>query len=204
MSKRALAAVAFVAAMLVFGGLIGTIQYFKNRPVAEPTATAFVEITSANFKQEIMQTQIPVYLVFYVNEKCADCDAQLALVEKISSDYAGKVKFARINAITEKGITRANGVKMAPTSFFLNPTTGNIVGAEGLMSEEELRKFLDTGLNAPAAAPDPAADPGNGGAPPAPAPDPAVPAPNNGTPAPAPTPMPPPPDPTPDPDQDQP
>lgn len=156
--KKALAAVAFIASILVLSGLIMTIQHYRNRPVVEPGLSAITEVTAKNFKQEVMQSQIPVYVVFVVSGHGASED-QLKLVEKVAADYAGKVKFVKVDAKKEPGIAHANGVQGVPTSFILNLKAQAIIKAEGLMSEPDLRKFLDTGLNQPTQ-PDPN---GNGG-----------------------------------------
>lgn len=166
LSKRALAAVALVASIAVFAGLIGAIQYYKNRPVAEQGLSVFTEVTSANFQQEILQSQVPVYVLFYVDQNCKPCEEQMANIEKVSKDYAGKVKFVKINAQKEQQIAQANGVTKVPTSFFINPSTGQIIGAQGVLDDANLRKFIDTGL-APAT-PDPGNGNGNGGTPPVP------------------------------------
>lgn len=158
--KKALAAVAFIASVLVLAGLIMTIQHYRNRPVVEQGLSAITEVTSKTFKQEVMQSQIPVYVVFVVPGHPASED-QLKLVEKVAADYAGKVKFVKVDAKKEQGIAQANGVQYAPTSFILNLKAQAIIKAEGLMSEADLRKFLDMGLNPPAQ-PDPNGN-GNGG-----------------------------------------
>lgn len=164
-SKRASAVVAFIVAIVVIAGLVGTIQYYKHRPEPTPTATVFTEVTTTNFAQEIQQSTIPVYVVFYVDQNCPQCDEQLALVEKVAADYAGKIKFTRIHASQQQAISRGVGVTVVPTSIFVNPTTQQVIVAQGKMTEAELRQFLDAGL-APPAQPDPGN--GNGGAPPAP------------------------------------
>lgn len=55
-----------------------------------------VEINDANFKEEVLDSDLPVLVDFWA-EWCAPCLMVAPAVEKIARDYAGKLKVCRLN-----------------------------------------------------------------------------------------------------------
>jgi len=167
--------VAVVLGIGVLVALVGFINHVRNTP-----KSAIVEITLQNFNQEVAKSTVPVYLEWYSSQNSPASASQKAIVEKVAPSYAGKVKFARIDAVANMPAFQQIGIRVVPTHMLINPATKNIVVAEGILSEADLRKFIDDGLTAqpaaqpaqptaqPTAQPDPNAQPNQPATQPAP------------------------------------
>lgn len=72
-----------------------------------------IEITDANFPQEVLESQVPV-LVDVWAEWCAPCRMIAPAVEAIAEQYAGKVKVGKLDADRSR-IPSQYGVRGIPT-----------------------------------------------------------------------------------------
>ena len=72
-----------------------------------------IEITDANFPQEVLESQVPV-LVDVWAEWCGPCRMIAPTVEAIAEQYAGKVKVGKLDA--DRNMVPAQyGVRGIPT-----------------------------------------------------------------------------------------
>ncbi|MBL7157749.1 MAG: thioredoxin [Candidatus Omnitrophica bacterium] len=55
-----------------------------------------IEITTDNFKKEVLNSEIPVLVDFWT-EWCMPCRMVSPIVDELSEDYKGKVKFTKVN-----------------------------------------------------------------------------------------------------------
>ncbi|MGI6590898.1 MAG: thioredoxin [Eggerthellaceae bacterium] len=78
------------------------------------------ELTSADFKQEILEGNAPAMIDFYA-DWCGPCRSMAPTVEQLSADYNGKVKIAKVNVDKNPDIAQQFGVMSIPTfAFFKN------------------------------------------------------------------------------------
>jgi len=54
------------------------------------------EISAANFKKEILNSDIPVLVDFWA-EWCMPCRMIVPIIDELSQDYKGKIKVAKVN-----------------------------------------------------------------------------------------------------------
>lgn len=55
-----------------------------------------VEITDHNFENEVIKSEMPVVVDFWA-PWCGPCRMLAPVTEKLAKDYAGKVKFCKLN-----------------------------------------------------------------------------------------------------------
>ena len=88
-----------------------------------------------------------VVLVDFGAEWCAPCKAMLPVLQKVSSDYAGRLNVYSVDIDKSPGLAAKVGVMSVPTLlvFQAGRQVDRIVGA---LSESNLRKKLDPYIGA--------------------------------------------------------
>jgi len=102
------------------------------------------EITDANFDAEILNSAMPALVDFWA-PWCGPCRAIAPTVEQLASEYAGKVKFAKMNIDDHPMVAQRYDIRAIPTLLFFKngSVVGQIVGsAPKSKIEEHIRKML--------------------------------------------------------------
>ena len=101
-------------------------------------------VTKDNFDNEILKAQIPVVVDFYA-DWCGPCKMMSPLMEKLSSEYEGKVKFCKVNVDDEEELAIQNEVQSIP--LFVLYKDGQVIDkAVGARAEDEMRELISKAL----------------------------------------------------------
>lgn len=101
-------------------------------------------VTKDNFDNEILKAQIPVVVDFYA-DWCGPCKMMSPLMEKLSGEYEGKVKFCKVNVDDEEELAIQNEVQSIP--LFVLYKDGQVIDkAVGARAEDEMREFISKAL----------------------------------------------------------
>ena len=99
-----------------------------------------VKITDANFKQEVLESKIPVLVDFWA-EWCAPCLMVAPAVEEIAKEYQGKLKVCKLNVDEASKTASMYGIMSIPTlAIFKN---GEVVDKIiGVVPKSELESVI--------------------------------------------------------------
>ena len=99
-----------------------------------------IEVTDVNFKQEVLESDIPVLVDFWA-EWCAPCQMVAPTIKAIAEEYQGKLKVCKLNVDEDPKMSSKYEVMSIPTlAIFKN---GNIVDKViGAVSKSELETAI--------------------------------------------------------------
>lgn len=98
-----------------------------------------VELTNADFEQEVVQSEIPVLVDFWA-PWCGPCRMVGPILEEIAGEQDGKVKICKVNVDDEIELAQRFGVSSIPTLILFKngQPAAQKVGAQPKAVLEEL------------------------------------------------------------------
>ncbi|MEI7432004.1 MAG: thioredoxin TrxA [Betaproteobacteria bacterium] len=101
-------------------------------------------VTDDNFEAEVLQSPVPV-LVDYWAEWCGPCKMIAPILDDVASEYAGRLKVAKLNIDDNQSTPATYGVRGIPTLMLFK--NGNIEATKvGALSKSQLTTFIDSNL----------------------------------------------------------
>lgn len=100
-----------------------------------------VEVNGNNFKQEVLESSIPVLVDFWAS-RCMPCRMLAPTIEKLAEENRDKLKVCKLNTDENQNIAAQYGIQGIPTLIIFKE--GKEVGRTvGVMSKEKLQEKLD-------------------------------------------------------------
>ena len=104
-----------------------------------------IELTETNFEAEVLRASGPVLVDFYA-PWCGPCQILAPLLEHFAADYAGKIKFAKVNIDDAATITGEYEISSVPTLMVFRG--GEPVDqVEGFYGPRSFKAWLDKAAN---------------------------------------------------------
>ena len=106
-----------------------------------------VEITDATFQDEVVNSEVPVVIDFWA-EWCGPCKMIAPIVEELAGEYAGKVKFAKMDVDTNPQTPMQFGIRGIPTLLIFNGNGGEtpVDQVVGAVPKSMLKKRVDEAI----------------------------------------------------------
>jgi thioredoxin 1 len=105
-----------------------------------------IELTEDNFETEVLRATGPVLVDFYA-PWCGPCMMIAPLLEQFAADFAGKVKFAKVNIDHAPALTSGYEITGVPTLMLFrgSEAVDQVVGFSG---PRQFKAWLDKASNA--------------------------------------------------------
>jgi len=103
-----------------------------------------MEINDSNFDQEVMKSD-KLTLVDFWAPWCGPCRMIAPVMDELSKDYDGKVKFTKVNVDDNPSTASTFGIRGIPTIVFVK--NGEVVDqVVGAVPKSELEKAINSSL----------------------------------------------------------
>ena len=101
-------------------------------------------MTSKNFESEVLKSKTPVVVDFWA-VWCGPCRLFSPTVEEVSKDYAGKVKFVKLNTDENSDIAQEYNIMSIPTAMLFENGEAKAMSV-GAVPKTEFKKWLDSNI----------------------------------------------------------
>jgi thioredoxin 1 len=119
-------------------------QYLHSRSTKENGHMAsehVLELTDGNFQSEVLESDQPVLVDFWA-EWCMPCKMIAPTVEELAEEYAGKVKFGKVDTDASRDTAMQYGITAIPTLILFKD--GQMVKKfVGLQQKSDLKSVID-------------------------------------------------------------
>ena len=100
-----------------------------------------IQLTKANFEQEVLNSDIPVLVDFWASW-CGPCKMLAPFIEQIAEELDGKVKVGKVNVDEEEELAFQFGIMSIPTLLVFK--NGEVVNRSiGFVPKARILSLLD-------------------------------------------------------------
>ncbi len=102
---------------------------------------SIVHVADDTFDAKVLKANRPVLVDFWA-EWCGPCKAIAPILEQVASEYQDRMDIAKVDVEASQTTAMKYGIRSIPTLILFK---NGVVEAQhvGLMSREQLKKFLD-------------------------------------------------------------
>lgn len=105
---------------------------------------SIVALTDDTFEAEVLKSDLPVLVDFWA-QWCGPCKMIAPILDELATEYAGKVKIAKLNIDENQATAPQYGVRGIPTLILVKD--GAVQAQQvGAVSKSQLTTFLDENI----------------------------------------------------------
>ena len=103
-----------------------------------------IHVSDDSFEQEVLQSEMPV-LIDYWAEWCGPCKMIAPVLDEVASEYADKIRVAKLNIDENPATAPKYGIRGIPTLMLFK--NGEVEATKvGAVSKAQLTAFLDENI----------------------------------------------------------
>lgn len=103
-------------------------------------------VSDATFEREVVQSDLPVFVDFWA-PWCGPCRMVAPVVEELAREYAGRMKFVKLDTERNPGVPGQMGIRSIPTLVIFRGS--EVVDFRvGAAPADDLRRMIDRALGA--------------------------------------------------------
>lgn len=121
--------------------------------MSSPATAAPVNVTAQTFMTDVVEssTRTPILVDFWA-PWCAPCRQLMPVLERLSNEYAGRFKLAKVNTDEQQELAQELGIRSLPTVVLFKDGAA-VDHFVGLVPEAQIRQMLDRHVPAPPRSP---------------------------------------------------
>lgn len=100
-----------------------------------------VDVTTANFEQEVLKAEQPVLLKFWA-PWCGPCKVMAPVIDEVAEERTDNLKIVSVNVDDAPEIAAEQGVRGVPT-VMLFKSGSKVASLVGAQSKSQLVQFID-------------------------------------------------------------
>ena len=101
-----------------------------------------LEITSENFDEKVINSDVPVLVDFWA-EWCGPCKQLAPRVEEAAEQYGEQIKVCKVDIEEHRDLAVQYGIRSIPSLLIFK--SGEVSGVQvGALTQEQLGEFIDT------------------------------------------------------------
>lgn len=104
-----------------------------------------LEVEDNNFQKEVLESDTPVVVDFWA-PWCGPCRIVSPIVEELSNDYNGKIRFVKMNTDENELAPMQFGIQVLPTLVIFNQGR-EVNRLIGFSPKEQLKRQIDRSLS---------------------------------------------------------
>ena len=103
-----------------------------------------LHVTDGSFESEVLKSDVPTLVDFWA-EWCGPCKMIAPILDDVATEYAGKVRVAKLNIDDNPATPSKYGIRGIPTLLLFK---GGHVEAQkvGALSKSQLTAFIDSNV----------------------------------------------------------
>ena len=105
---------------------------------------SITDVNEANFEKQVLKSGIPVVVDIWA-DWCGPCRLYAPIIEEVSKDYEGKVKFVKMNADDNQKTLEKYDIMSIPTTLVIEDGVVKAMNI-GAISKDALKKWLKGNL----------------------------------------------------------
>jgi len=98
-------------------------------------------VNDSTFDAEVINSALPTLVDFWA-PWCGPCKFIGPIIDELAPEYAGKIKFAKVNTDESQAVAMKYGIRSIPTLLIIKG--GRVVDTRiGALPKEQLKSFLN-------------------------------------------------------------